>query len=334
MDRIRYSLTSRLGAIRTTAIALIASIVLGGPALAAENWPDGPVQLIVSYGAGGGTDRQARLLAPMLEKELGVAVVVQNLPGAGGQVAATALLREKADGRTILATNQPDLGLGVVRKNAPYKTEDFQVIMADIYDPRVLLVRNNSHIKSFGDFVRISREKPGSISVSTSQGGAQELLAKWLFKALKIDVRLVGYKSGGRAAAGMVGEQVDSTLGDDFARFNIRDKSTALFIGGAKKSKRWPEAPTMVDALKPFGVTPPTPDFLARYGVYVVPSAFKKNHPDRYAKLQSAMIAATKAPAFKERIAKAGIEDLYQGAPGEDYADAFAKSTAAAKTIK
>jgi putative tricarboxylic transport membrane protein len=334
MLQLIKTLMHRRGLRRAAALAAAGFMALQGSAIAADKWPAGPVQIIVSYGAGGGTDRQARLLAPELEKILGVPVVIQNLPGAGGQVAATALLREKPDGRTILATNQPDQDMGAILNKAPYKTTDFQVILADLYDPRILLVNKDSDIKTFDDLVKRAKAKPGSISISTSQGGAQELLAKWLVKKLGVDIRLVGYKSGGSAAAAMVGGQVTATLGDDFARFNIRDKSHALFIGADEKSKRWPEAPTLADALKPYGVTLPTPDFLARYGVYVVPSAFKKEHPKQYAMLQAAMIKATQSKPFREKIATLGVEDLYKGVPGEKYDATFEKASAVIAEMK
>lgn len=321
----------KMGALAAVAAGVAVS---SGVANAADTWPDGPVNLVVAYGAGGGTDRGARMFAPELEKVLGVPVVVQNMPGAGGQVAATALLREKADGRTVLVYNQPDLSMSVILKNASYKLDDFQVILADVNDPRILLVNKDSPIKTFDDFMTKAKAEPGSISISVSQGGAQELLAKWLIKELKIDVRLVGYKSGGAAAAAMTGGQVDATLGDDFSRFNIRDKAHGLFLGSDKQSIRWPEAPLMTEVLKPYGVVPPSPDFLSRYGVYIVQSAFKKEQPEHYAILQKAMVEAAKSPSFRARLKELGIEDLYKGAPGEEFAGTFATAAKALDEMK
>jgi tripartite-type tricarboxylate transporter receptor subunit TctC len=311
------------------ALSLAGLVAVSGPAAAEDAYPQRPVQILVAYGAGGGTDRQARLLAAPLEKLLGKPVTVQNMPGGGGQVAAIALLREAADGHTILAGNQPDINMSVVLEKAPYKLDDLQVIMVDLFDPRILLVRKESAIKTFDDFVKQAKAAPGKTTVSVSQGGAQEQFATWLFTNLGIDVRLVGYKGGSQAANAMVGGQVDATMGDDSARLNIREQSHALLLGAAEKSPRWPEAATLTDALKPYGVTPPTPDFLGRYGVYLVPAEFKRKHPAAYDKLQKAMIAAQGDPTIKAAVAKSGITDLSIGKPGEAYADAFAKSTSA-----
>ena len=179
-----------------------------------------------------------------------------------------------------------------------------------------------------------AKAEPGKVTVSISQGGAQEQFAKWLFSALGLDVRLVGYKGGSVAANAMVGGQVVATMGDDSARLNIREQAHALLLGAPQKSPRWPEAVPVVEALKPYGVTPPSPDFLARYGVYVVPAAFKKNNPEGYAKLQKAMIDARQDEAFQANIMKRGIEDLSIGKPGEGFADAFAKGVSAVKAMQ
>ena len=334
MTTLSKKLTRRLGlAIGTIAALSIAAVGGVDTAAATEDYPDRPVMIVVSYGAGGGTDRQARLLAEPLEEILGEPVTVQNLPGAGGQVAAAALLREAPDGHTVLATNQPDLIMSVITANAPYALEDFQVIMVDLFDPRVLLVQADSPIETFDDFVAEARANPFGLSISVSQGSAQELFARWLFAELELDIRMVGYQGGGNAATAMIGGQTDATLGDDFARSNIRDEARALLVASPDRSPRWPEAPTLVEALEPYGVTPPTSDFLARYGVYVVSSAFRDAHPERYAQLQEAMIAARQSPDFQALVEQLNIADLSIGEAGEAYAGTFGESAGAIEAL-
>src|SRR5688572_24196235 len=99
--------------------------VAGSRQASAQQYPSGPVSIAVAYGPGGGTDTFARVLAPSLSKVLDRPVTVQNLPGGGGQVAATTLLRDGGDGRMILATNEPDLSMSTVFSKPPYKLEDF-----------------------------------------------------------------------------------------------------------------------------------------------------------------------------------------------------------------
>jgi tripartite-type tricarboxylate transporter receptor subunit TctC len=311
---------------------LAASLAVGpslGAGAAGADYPAGPVQILVAYGAGGGTDTLARLLAPLLARALDRPVTVQNLPGGGGQVAAATLLRDGAEGLAVLATNEPDLSISTVLGKPPYRIDEFQIAMVDLVDPRVMLVQKDSPIGGFGEFVARAKAEPRKLTVSVAQGSAQELFAKWLFAKLELEVRLVGYNGGATAANALLAGDVVANIGDDFARVNIRDKSKALFVASGRKSPRWPEAPTLAGALVPFGLAPPSPDFLARYGVYVVPAAFKAAHPAAYAKLQRALLAAREAPDFQAYLAKRGFEDLSIGKPGEAFAEAFAADRAA-----
>lgn len=317
-------------------ISLFASLAapVGTAGALAGDYPDGPVQIIVSYGAGGGTDTLARLLAEPLSAELGQPVTVQNMPGAGGAVATTAMLREEPNGLSILATNQPDLFMGPVVANASYGIDDLQVILVDLQDPRVMLVQKDSDIDSFDDFVKKAKAEPGKLAISVAQGSAQEIFAKWLGKQLGLDVRFVGYNGGSASANALLAGEVTATIGDDFARLNIRDKSKALIVGSANGSARWPEAKTLTEALAPYGVEPPAPDFLARYGVYAVPAAFKAKHPEDYAKLQAAMLKARESADFQAYIEKNGVQDLSIGKPGEDLDAAFAASIDAVEQLQ
>lgn len=172
-------------------------------------------------------------------------------------------------------------------------------------------------MNSFADFVARANAEPNKLAVSVAQGSAQELFAKWLFGKLDIKVRIVGYDGGGPAANAMIAGDVVATIGDDFARMNVRPQSKALFVGSARQSPRWPEAVTLTDALKPFNVRPPSLEFLSRYGVYAVSAAFKSKSPLAYAKLQKAMIEARDAAEFRAYFEKNALQDLSIGRPGE-----------------
>src|SRR5688572_2249676 len=180
------------------------------------------LQIIVGYPAGGGTDVLARVLGDAITKTSGRAVVVRNVSGAGGQIAASTLLREGADGNTVLAINHPDLLLAVARGNAGFKASDFQVIAVDVQDPRILLVKKESDIDSLATFVARAKAQPGKLAVSVTTGSAQELFAKWLFDKLGLDVTSVGYKGGAEASNAVLAGDVAATVGDDFARYNLR----------------------------------------------------------------------------------------------------------------
>lgn len=292
----------------------------------AEEYPERPLQIIVSYGAGGGTDRQTRITARHLEETLGTPVSVQNMPGAGGQVATTALLREPADGYTVLSTNQPDLIMAVVLRNAPFALENFSIVAVDVYDPRLLIVQKDSKFQTFADFVTEAKANPGTLSLSAAAGSAQEMFTRWLLATLGIDVKVVGYKSGGAAGTAMLGGHVTGNMGDDYSRLNLREQTRGLMLGSAKPSGRWPEAELMVDALARYGAEAPSPDFLARYQIYVVRSELKRDHADRFKKLQDAFVAARNLPSYQEHLTKNGYANLSLMARGEEFDEEFGRT--------
>jgi len=294
----------------------------------------GTFQIIVGYPPGGGSDVLARVLGEPLARLLGRSVVVKNIPGASGQIAATTLLRDGSDGQSILAINHPDLFMAVERSAGALKAEDFQVIVVDVQDPRVLLVKADSPIDSFATFVARAKAQPGQLAVSVTAASAQELFAKWLFSALGLDVTIVGYKGGADAANALLSDVVVGNLGDDFGRLNLRSMTKALFVGAQEKSTRWPEAPTLTAALAPFGITPPTANFLSRYGVYVVPSELKAKDSAAYLRMQQTLLQARASAEFQNYIAKSKLQDLSIGKPGEDFERAFAADMVEIRRIK
>ncbi len=284
---------------------------------------DKPLQLIVGYPPGGSTDAFARLLSVPLQGVAGRTVVVRNVPGAGGQIAATALLREGLDGSAVLAINQPDLNLAIARGAGGFKASDFRVIMVDLLEPRVFLVKNDSGIDNFVKFVEQARAKPGKLSISVAGGTAQEVFAKWLVSSLKIDVIIVPFKGGAEAANAVLAGDVTANLGDDFNRTSLRSKTTALFIGADKKSPRWPEAQTLQSQLAKLGLTMPSPNFLSRYGVYVVSAEFMKKDPNGYQALQQAFLKARSGSMMTDYIQKNNLTDMSLGLPGEQFENVF-----------
>src|SRR5215510_11756158 len=293
-----------------------------------------PFQIIVGYPPGGGSDVLARLLGDPRANLTGRNVIVKNVPGAGGQIAATSLLRDGGDGLSILSINHPDLFMAVERSNGALKAQDFQIIMVDVQDPRIFLVKADSPFDSFATFVKRAKAEPGKLAVSVTAASAQELFAKWLFNALGLDVIVVGYKGGAEAANALLSDTVVANIGDDFGRMGLRTMTKALFVGSQAQSPRWPEAPTLTEALAPFGVRLPTPNFLARYGVYVVPSALKTNNSVAYLELQQALLQARASPEFQNYIAKSQLQDLSIGRPGEDFETAFATDMVEIRKIK
>ena len=159
MSRI---LTAAVGA----ALALAAATDLAG----AQAFPNRPVELMVAFPAGGGTDVAARILAAIAEKSLGQPIVVVNKGGAGGQVGWTELVRQKPDGYYIGFINLPATNTVILDpdRKAIFTEKDFTPIINQVLDPGVIWVRADSPYKTLQDLIDAAKKSPSTIRAATT----------------------------------------------------------------------------------------------------------------------------------------------------------------------
>ena len=160
-------------------LSAIAMIAFAGPDPARAQYPDKGLTLIVPYGAGGGTDITARLLAKDLEGVLGKPVTVQNIAGGGGWKGWGTLASAKPDGYTIGYLNVPAIYAGYLDKKLGRKEtlESFAPIINHVIDYNVLTVRPDSPFKNLKDLVAATKAKPNTVSISAHGVGGDEHLA-------------------------------------------------------------------------------------------------------------------------------------------------------------
>jgi tripartite-type tricarboxylate transporter receptor subunit TctC len=177
---------------RRSALLMVAATGLAAPAFAqARRFPDRPVELIVGFSAGGGTDVTARTFARFLEKELGGSVVVNNRPGASGEIALAYVARARPDGHTLAITNMPGLVTLPIERRAPQFTlDDFEYVANLVSDPSAFSVPTASPIQDLPDLIARARRAPGTISFGSTGVGTDEHLALAMFQAAT-GVRLV-----------------------------------------------------------------------------------------------------------------------------------------------
>jgi len=152
-------------------------------ALPAWAWPDHPIELIVGFAPGGGTDLTARSLAVFLEKELGATVVVQNKPGASSAIALAYVARAKPDGYTLAMTNMPGLVSLPIERKAGFTSDDFTYLANLVRDPSAFSVASNSPYQTLEALIAAAKEKPGTISYGSTGVGTDDHLALVLFQA-------------------------------------------------------------------------------------------------------------------------------------------------------
>jgi len=161
---------------RRTLLGTLAAAPLAAPALANPWRPDRPIELVVGFAPGGGTDIVARLFARHLDQKLGQSITVVNRPGASSEVAMTYVARSRPDGHVLGLTNMPSFVTVPVERRAQYNLDSFAFVGNIMTDPTGMVVRADSPIRSIADLVARAKADPEGIVISTSGIGTDDHL--------------------------------------------------------------------------------------------------------------------------------------------------------------
>lgn len=278
--------------------------IAGAPARA--EYPEKPIEMIVAFAPGGGTDVAARSIARYMEKYLasGARIGVVNKPGAGGEIGWTALAQAKPDGYTIGFINAPAINALIIEGKAKFKMSDFQPVANLVYDPGVLVVPKGSPYASLKDLVEAAKKAPSAVVIGTSgASGSSEHIALLNFQRLA-DAKFTPAFFGGTAPVrqAVLGGHIPAATMNLSEALQIAREGTIKVIGvmSAERSTYLPDAPTFREA---------------GYDVVVGASrgiAAPKNIPaDVVAKLEKAIDQALKDPEYLEAAKKAEIPLQY-----------------------
>lgn len=208
------------------------------------------VEIIVGYPAGGATDVGARVLAPLLEKELGTPVQVVNKAGAGGQVGLTELARAKPDGYTLGYTTLPPVVTTYLdpRRQAVFDRKSFDTVALHVFDPGTVAVRADSPYKTFEDVINAAKANPEQVSASTTGiGNTPHLMILGTENLMKVKFATVHFEGNAPAITALLGGHVDVAF-DTSGIFMPHVKSGAVRLLGImdkNRSKFYPDLPTM-----------------------------------------------------------------------------------------
>lgn len=233
---------------RATAGALL---LLAAPLSMAQAWPARPIRLVVPFPPGGLIDNMARLVGSRLAQELGQPVVIDNKPGAGGNVGATEAARAPADGYTLLMAS-PALTISpAIYKNLPYQPSQLAPVALLGRVPNVLLVNPASGIGKVQDLVGRAKAKPGQLNYASNGNGTSLHLSAELFKRRsETFITHVPYRGAAAAITALLSGEVDmmfdnlpSAIGQIQA-----GKLRALAVTTAQRSTALPDVPTLAEA--------------------------------------------------------------------------------------
>jgi len=174
-------------------------------------WPNKPIRLLLGFSAGGGSDMVARLIAKPLGERLGQNVVVDNKPGAGGNIAAEMLVRAAPDGYTLILLPSGHASGAAMKKNMPFDpVKDFAWVSTVTTYPLALTVAPNSSFTSFADFVKHAKAEPYKFTYSSvGVGTAMHLVAEWIFSEAGVQVTHIPFKGGTAPLTELLAGRVD-----------------------------------------------------------------------------------------------------------------------------
>ncbi|ETX30930.1 tripartite tricarboxylate transporter substrate binding protein [Roseivivax isoporae] len=288
----------------TTGLAL-ATAALAAPA-AAQEYPERPVEFIVPWSPGGGSDTLMRIIANNVPEHLGVEMPVINMPGVGGTVGLTEASRRDADGYTISQVHE-----GLLTATATGLTElswqDFEPIALMTASPQYLVANADQPYATFEEFVTYAQENPGEIIIGVTLGGVPHLHAAMIEEAFDLQFQYVGYEGTGERVRALVGGNLDVAIGDisSAQQFVENGDLTFLAVGSAERMEQTPDVPTFTELGAEL-------DLAVTRGI-VMP----KGAPEEArATLESALEALAQDEAFVTQVNNAGAEVDFRGQDG------------------
>jgi len=210
----------------------------------AEDWPNKPVRIMVGFGAGGGTDIVARVIAERLSDALGQQFVVENRPGAGGSIAGGIVAKAPNDGYTAVALSTGHSVSAVMVKQVPYDpVTSFEMVGMVAQSTYVVMVPKNSPATNLESLVEYVNKNPDKLNYSTvGVGATQHLIAEDLLHRTQMKVRHVSFRTTGEVVTALLRGDVAFGL-DLFHAVRGQVDSGDIRLLAVSTPKRWPAAP-------------------------------------------------------------------------------------------
>jgi len=235
-----------------TILTCVLPLLLSGGVAAQSSYPTQTIKIIVPFTAGTGMDTIARVVAPRLSERLGQPVVVQNQPGASGNIGADAVAKSAPDGHTVLMGANTMLMASQMYKNVSYDpVRDFAPVTMAAYGSLMLVANPKTGFKSVSDLIKEAHAKPGAISFGSPGVGTPHHMAMELFKLESNTFMLhVPY----RGSAGYTQDLLGGELGVGFLPVHIAQgyvkngRLNALALGSPKRHPVAPDVPTFDEA--------------------------------------------------------------------------------------
>jgi tripartite-type tricarboxylate transporter receptor subunit TctC len=281
---------------------------LGGLALPAawsanaQSYPGKPVRIVVPFTPGGSNDVLGRVLAQKLGEAWGQTVVVENKPGASGNIGADLVAKSPADGLNLLiaANNILTMNSAMFSKMPFNPVKDLESVSLLGWVPVVLVVRTSLGVSSVRELIEASKKKQGGLVYASSGMGSPQHLSAELFRSLaKIDMVHVPYKGAAPAITDLIAGQVDMMFGaiNSLLPHIKSGRLTALGVTSAKRIQVLPNVPTVAETVPGY-----------ESDIWIGLSTAAGTPPDIVNKVNRDVRTVLRMPDVKEKLAEQGIE--------------------------
>lgn len=285
----------------TFAALVLVAISLSPDTLRAQEWPQRPVRLVVGYGAGGGTDLVARIVAQALQEKLHQSVVVENKVGASGILGADSVARADKDGYTLYLVNNAHIIVGVMTKKLPYDTiASFEPVGQVATGSLAIVARPDFPASDIKGLIELAKASPGKITfASVGAGTTQHFTAELMMQIAGINMLHVPFRNSPAAVSGVLGKHVDLMFDTVSAVLGPIQggEMKALAVTGRERFPAIPTTPTAIES----GLLPDY-EVTTWYGL-VAPAGTPKPVIEKLNKALNEIVADD---VVKERMAKAG----------------------------
>ena len=295
--------------------AVLAAAGAGNSALAQGKYPDHPVHVLVGYPPGGPVDIIARIMSDKLGALWGQSIVIENITGAGGNIAADRAVHSAPDGYTLLVSTNAQLVVNPSLYKMTFDpAKDLMPISLAVYSPNILVVPNDVPAKSVKELVDYLRAHPGKSFASAGVGTTQHLAGE-LFKAMaQVDIQHVPYRGASPVITDLLAGRITMFFGAISPLIPLvrQGKVRALAVTSEKRFPAAPELPTMIEAGYPGFVSVLSMGLVTPAGT--PPAVVEKIHRD--------CVKVLAMPEVKQKLANIGMEVI--GSSPKEFAAAMA----------